>query len=63
MRSFYGVIENDAKSGTIRIQTRSAVSLNKQRAFIIFSLDGAADADWRLLSFDSSMKARISDIK
>lgn len=57
------VIENDAKSGTIRIQTRSAVSLNKQRAFIIFSLDGAADADWRLLSFDSSMKARISDIK
>lgn len=57
------VIENDAKSGTIRIQTRSGVSLNKQRAFIIFSLDGAADADWRLLSFDSSMKARISDIK
>lgn len=57
------VIENDAKSGTIRIQTRSGVSLNKQRAFIIFSLDSAADADWRLLSFDSSMKARISDIK
>lgn len=57
------VIEADAKNGTIRIQTRSGVSLNKQRAFIIFSLDGAADADWRMLSFDSSMKARISDIK
>lgn len=57
------VIETDSKNGTIRIQTRSGVSLNKQRAFVIFSLEGAADADWRLLSFDSSMKARISDIK
>ena len=57
------VIETDSKNGTIRIQTRSGVSLNKQRAFIIFTLEGASDADWRLLSFDSSMKARISDIK
>lgn len=57
------VIETDAKSGIIKIQTRSGVSLNKQRAFIMFTLDGASDADWRLLSFDSSMKARISDIK
>lgn len=57
------VIATDSKNGTIRIQTRSGVSLNKQRAFIIFSVDGASDADWRLLSFDSSMKALISDIK
>ena len=57
------VIEIDSKNGTIKIQTRSGVSLNKQRAFILFTLEGAADADWRLLSFDSSMKARISDIK
>ena len=57
------VIATDSKNGTIRIQTRSGVSLHKQRAFIIFSVDGAADADWRLLSFDSSMKALISDIK
>ena len=57
------VIETDSKNGTIRIQTRSGVSLNKQRAFLLFTVEGAADADWRLLSFDSSMKARISDIK
>ena len=57
------VIETDSKNGTIRIQTRSGVSLNKQRAFLLFTIEGAADADWRLLSFDSSMKARISDIK
>lgn len=57
------IIETDSKNGTIRIQTRSGVSLNKQRAFIIFSVEGAAHADWRLLSFDSSMKACISDIK
>ena len=57
------VIETDSKNGTIKILTRSGVSLNKQRAFLLFTLEGAADADWRLLSFDSSMKARISDIK
>ena len=57
------VIAADSKYGTIKIQTRSGVSLSKQRAFIIFNLDGAADSDWRLLSFDSSMKACVSDIK
>lgn len=57
------VVSTDAKNGKIKIQTRSGVSLNKQRAFIIFTVEGAADADWRLLSFDSSMKARIADIK
>lgn len=57
------VVATDSKNGTIKVQTRSGVSLSKQRAFIIFSLEGAADADWRLLSFDSSMKACISDIK
>ena len=57
------VVSTDAKNGMIKIQTRSGVSLNKQRAFIIFTVEGAADADWRLLSFDSSMKARIADIK
>jgi hypothetical protein len=57
------VVATDSKNGTIKVQTRSGVSLSKQRAFIIFSLEGAADVDWRLLSFDSSMKACISDIK
>ncbi len=57
------VVQTDSKSGMIKIQTRSGVSLNKQRAFLIFQIEGAADADWRLLSFDSAMKARISDIK
>ena len=57
------VIETDSKNGTIRIQTRSGVSLSKQRAFIIFTLEGVAASDWRLLNFDSSMKARVSDIK
>ena len=57
------VVQTDSKSGTIRVQTRSGVSLNKQRAFLIFYIEGAVDPDWRLLSFDSSMKARISDIK
>jgi hypothetical protein len=57
------VVQTDSKSGMIRIQTRPGVSLNKQRAFLIFQIAGAADADWRLLSFDSAMKAHIADIK
>ena len=57
------VIQTDSKSGTIKVQTRSGVSLSKQRAFIIFTLDGAVDSDWRMLSFNSSYKACISDIK
>lgn len=57
------VIQTDSKNGTVKIQTRSGVSLSKQRAFIIFTLEGAADSDWRLLSFNSSSKACISDIK
>ena len=57
------VVEADSKNGTIKIQTRSGVSLNKQRAFIIFTIEGSQDSDWRMLSFDSSMRAYISDIK
>ena len=57
------IVAADSKNGSIRIQTSSGVSLNKQRAFILFTLEGTTDADWRLLSFDSSMKARLSDIK
>ena len=57
------VIAADSKNGTVKVQTRSSVSLSKQRAFIIFSIEGSSAADWRLLTFDSSMKACISDIK
>ena len=57
------IVAADSWNGSIRIQTSSGVSLNKQRAFILFTLEGTTDADWRLLSFDSSMKARLSDIK
>lgn len=50
-------------NGEIRIQTRPDAALMKQRAFLIFTIDGYPQQDWRLLSFDSSGKAIISDIK
>lgn len=57
------VIVSDDKNGEIRIQTRPDVALLKQRAFLIFTIEGYPQQDWRLLSFDSSGKAIISDIK
>lgn len=57
------VIADDQNSGTIKIQTRPDVSLTKQRAFIIFTIDGMVETDWRMLSFDSSSKAYVTDIK
>lgn len=57
------VAASDEKTGEIRIQTRSDVALVKQRAFLIFTIDGCPDQDWRLLSFNSSGRTVISDIK
>ncbi len=57
------IIATDDKSGEIRIQTRPDAALLKQRAFLIFTIDGYPQQDWRLLSFDSSGRAIISDIK
>lgn len=52
----------DAVSGTIEVGLRADVSLLKQRLFVIFSVDGASD-DWWMVSFDSSGKVIISDIR
>ena len=57
------IIVYDDYNGEIRIQTRPDAALLKQRAFLIFTIDGYPQQDWRLLSFDSSGKAIISDIK
>ena len=57
------IIVYDDRTGEIRIQTRPDAALLKQRAFLIFTIDGDPQQDWRLLSFDSSGKAIISDIK
>jgi hypothetical protein len=57
------IIVHDDYNGEIRIQTRPDAALLKQRAFLIFTIDGYPQQDWRLLSFDSSGKAIISDIK
>ena len=57
------IIVHDDFNGEIRIQTRPDAGLLKQRAFLIFTIDGYPQQDWRLLSFDSSGKAIISDIK
>ena len=57
------VAVTDDKNGEIRIQTRSDVPLVKQRAFLIFTIDGQTDQDWRLLSFDAAGKAVLSDIR
>lgn len=54
---------SDDMNGEIRIQTYSDVALMNQRAFLIFTIDGYLDQDWRLLSFDSAGNAIISDIK
>lgn len=57
------IVAADDRNGEIRIQTHSDVPLVKQRAFLIFSIEGHADQDWRLLSFDAAGKAVISDIR
>ncbi len=57
------IIVSDDKNGEIRIQTRPDEALIKQRAFLIFSIEGYPQQDWRLLSFDSAGKAILSDIK
>lgn len=57
------VIKADAFSGVVHIQTRNDVSLNKQRAFLIFYIEGCTAPDWRMISFDASGKVIISDIK
>lgn len=56
------VVAEDNMNGIIRIST-STVALSKQRAFLIFSIEGLSAADWRMLSFGASGKAVISDIK
>jgi hypothetical protein len=57
------IIVHDDYNGEIRTQTRPDAALLKQRAFLIFTIDGYSQQDWRLLSFHSSGKAIISDIK
>ena len=56
------VIAADSRTGTVRIQT-SSVSLLKQRAFLIFTFEDTSSSDWRLLGFNASGVAVISDIK
>lgn len=49
-------------SGKIVLVTRSNASLQKQRAFIIFNVDGGDD-DWWLVGFDNAGQVVISDIR
>lgn len=56
------VSASDAVSGSISVTLKSAASLIKQRIFVIFRVNDSSD-DWWLVSFDSSGKVLISDIR
>lgn len=56
------VSASDGVSGTVSVALRPNVALVKQRLFLIFAIDGAAD-DWWIVSFDNSGNVAITDIR
>ena len=54
------VSQSSSAEGTVSITTLPTVSLSRQRAFLIFNVDGKDD--WWMVSFDSEGNPVVSDI-